>query len=115
MEQDPFTLLYTSADLDGSYQSPCPYFPAGGIKNDGFTICGGQDKLFTFTGHVGRITSVPGRDVHEDRYGVTFNGGRTTYMFSEEEIKVEVRHEKKIFASSLRVRAATAHSSSSLN
>ncbi len=92
MEQDTSTLLYASADLDGGYQSPCPYFPKGGTKNDGSIICEGQDKLFTFTGHVGTITSIPDRDVNEDRYGVTFNGGRTTCMFSEEAIKVEVRH-----------------------
>ncbi len=94
MEQDPSTLLYTSDDLDGSYESQCPYVPGGGIKNDGSTTCGGQDMLFTFTGHVGKITSVPDRDAYEDQYGVTFNGGRTTYMFSEEEIKVEVRQKK---------------------
>ncbi len=91
MEQDPNTLWYTSGDLDGSYESPCPYFPGGGVNTDGSITCGGQDMLFTFIGHVGRITNVPDPGVHEDRYSVTFNGGRTTYMFSEEEIKVEVR------------------------
>ncbi len=72
-----------------------PILSRGGAKNDGSTTCGGKDTLFTFTGHVGKIISVPDHDANEDQYGVTFNGGRTAYMFSEEEIKVDVREEMK--------------------
>jgi hypothetical protein len=85
---------FTSIDLDGvEYAGVCDYFdncartteadPATGTMK-----CKKEDLLFSFIGRVGRVVA---RDDTKDpaEVFVTFNDGRTNYMFTEEMLTLE--------------------------
>ncbi|CAN0375993.1 unnamed protein product, partial [Pylaiella littoralis] len=80
------TSSYTSDDLDGSYDGVCGYLPQCGLSTSG--TCSGDDRRYTFNGHVGKITLAPD-DPEDEQYLVTFNNGRTSYGFNQEHLQVE--------------------------
>lgn len=45
-------------------------------------------REYTFAGRVGKITLVPD-DLEEEQYAVTFNDGRTSYLFNQEHLQIE--------------------------
>eukprot|EP00752_Nemacystus_decipiens_P006299 g5679.t1 len=83
---DNATSSFTSSDLDGTYDGVCGYFPQCAQSTAG--VCGGEDREYTFGGHVGKITLVPD-DPADQQYLVTFNDGRTSYGFNQEHLQVE--------------------------
>ena len=91
---DSSTGYYSSSVLDGKeYVSQCAYFDSCATTADfdaqsGNGKCKGEDFIFTFIGRVGRVVLV---DADKDpvEYEVTFNDGRTSYRFTEEQLKLE--------------------------
>lgn len=85
------TNLYTSPDLEGQYDNgPCDYgdtFHSCATLSKSEQICQSKDFLFTFVGEIGKIVSLP-PDISDtvEKYGVTFNDGRTTYYFYRHQI-----------------------------
>jgi hypothetical protein len=82
---------YSSEDLIGEYEEICPYFNQcglagrGGCASDG---AGSQDLNFTFVGRVGRVTAYDSTPI-TPVVSVTFNNGRSSYVFQEDTLKLE--------------------------
>jgi hypothetical protein len=85
---------YTSVDLEGpEYADICPYYSNCALTTEeeypgGPMKCKEDDLLFTFIGRVGRVVA---KDLTKDpaEFMVTFNDGRTSYLFTEEMLKLE--------------------------
>lgn len=109
------TRIYSSQDLYGNYRDTgfCPY---GGTafqscvlsseqtqdNSQSTSSCQGNDSRFTFSGHIGKVVSIPSSSSSSDNsnnannnsndniqyYGVTFNDGRTSYTFPQHELEL---------------------------
>ena len=91
------TLSYGSSDLTGTYPSTCPYFAtcasAGTTSTNSSStsnVCSSLDTSFTFTGRSGVVSEVVASTTDPQVY-VTFNGGRSAYLFSQEHVQLEYR------------------------
>ena len=79
---------YSSADLSGIYTEACPY----GETFQGCALssstqdehCQTKDHHFSFEDDIGKVTQVP--EDPEEKYGVSFNDGRSTYWFARSEL-----------------------------
>lgn len=80
---------YTSIDLDGKvYDGVCPYFDNCALTlNNG--QCRGGDLVYSFIGQVGRATAVDNSALIPT-VNVTFNDGRTSYQFNQDQVKLEL-------------------------
>lgn len=77
---------YSSSDLSGIYSDSCPRgktFQACGLALDG--RCNDSDHHFTFKDKIGKVTHMPDNS-EKDKYGVSFNDGRTVYWFARSEL-----------------------------
>ena len=80
---------FTSFDLDGKeYQDVCPYYYNCALTLDAGK-CNPKDFRFTFVGRVGRITALD-NSVIPPLVWLTFNDGRTSYQFLQEQVKLEL-------------------------
>lgn len=79
---------YTSDHLQGDYNGICPYFSSCSLSDD--TKCKFSDLKFTFVGQVGLITDLD-NEADIPQAWVTFNNGRTSYQFSQEDLILETR------------------------
>ena len=81
---------YISSVLDGEYDERCHYgeaFKACAALSQGIR-CKGNDSLFTFSGEVGKVTRIINHNSGRNQYSVTFNDGRSSYIFEEGNIEV---------------------------
>jgi hypothetical protein len=78
---------YSSKLLYGKYGAQCPYFESCGQTFDGGR-CVPTDLRYTFIGRVGVVTRVDNRAAIPSVY-VTFNDGRTEYLFYQEHVRLE--------------------------
>jgi hypothetical protein len=79
---------YVSLDLDGlDYAGVCPYFPSCALTIDDGK-CRGEDLVYTFQGRVGRVTAVDDAALIPTVM-VTFNDGRTSYLFNKDMVTLE--------------------------
>lgn len=78
---------YGSPVLYGKYGGRCPYYEACAQTFDN-GICGGNDLVYTFIGRNGVVTAVDDKAAIPSVY-VTFNDGRTSYLFYQEDVKLE--------------------------
>eukprot|EP00814_Leptocylindrus_danicus_P007463 CAMPEP_0116019990 /NCGR_PEP_ID=MMETSP0321-20121206/9546_1 /TAXON_ID=163516 /ORGANISM="Leptocylindrus danicus var. danicus, Strain B650" /LENGTH=475 /DNA_ID=CAMNT_0003490627 /DNA_START=154 /DNA_END=1581 /DNA_ORIENTATION=- len=78
------SFTFGSNELDGLYFDKCHI-------GDGFAACAemgaqekcvGHDEPFSFYGETGTIFSLPGES--SEKYGISFNNGRTKYFFDED-------------------------------
>eukprot|EP00607_Mallomonas_marina_P000807 CAMPEP_0182435066 /NCGR_PEP_ID=MMETSP1167-20130531/73519_1 /TAXON_ID=2988 /ORGANISM="Mallomonas Sp, Strain CCMP3275" /LENGTH=458 /DNA_ID=CAMNT_0024625677 /DNA_START=149 /DNA_END=1522 /DNA_ORIENTATION=+ len=76
----------SEAFMYGTYDSVCPYFPCCGVSK--LDICGTGDSPFTFRGRVGRVVSIDDTALIT-LISVTFNNGRTSYVFRLDQLKLE--------------------------
>mmetsp|Transcript_19797 Transcript_19797/g.33126 ORF Transcript_19797/g.33126 Transcript_19797/m.33126 type:complete len:539 (+) Transcript_19797:100-1716(+) len=76
-----------SIDLDGEYDGQCPYYDSCGLTLD-LGKCRLDDLRFTFIGMVGIVTALDNEAVIPQVW-VTFNDGRTSYQFSQGNVKLE--------------------------
>lgn len=77
---------WTSRDLRGWYDGPCQYYNSCALATGG--SCQLNDLRFTFIGRVGRVTALD-NDAIIPQVWVSFNAGRTSYQFSQEDVKLE--------------------------
>ena len=81
---------WTSNDLDGKeYDGQCPYFDSCALTLDGGK-CKGEDLVYTFGGRVGRVTYVDDVSLIP-KVRVTFNDGRTSYLFNKDQVEKEYK------------------------
>jgi hypothetical protein len=78
---------YFSKILAGKYGGQCPYFDSCGQTFDA-GLCVGKDLRYTFIGRNGVVTRVDDRAAIPSVY-VTFNDGRTEYLFYQEHVRLE--------------------------
>lgn len=78
---------WTTVDLQGEYDDECPYYDSCGLTLD-LGKCRLSDLRFTFVGRVGVVTALDNTAVIPQVW-VTFNNGRTSYQFSQEDVKLE--------------------------
>jgi hypothetical protein len=79
---------YTSEDLFGEdYSGVCPYFDSCALTTDDGK-CRGDDLVYTFQGRVGRVTHVDDTALIPTVL-VTFNDGRTSYLFNKDMVELE--------------------------
>lgn len=78
---------YISKLLKGRYGAECPYFSSCGQTFDA-GLCVVPDLRYTFIGRVGVVTRVDNRAAIPSVY-VTFNDGRTEYLFYQEHVRLE--------------------------
>jgi len=78
--------LLKSHDLNGTYNSQCPYFDCCAISSH--DNCNPGDSAFTFRGRVGKVVAIDPTPLIP-RVWVTFNGGRSSYVFNQDELKLE--------------------------
>ncbi|KAL9183798.1 hypothetical protein ACHAXT_004654 [Thalassiosira profunda] len=79
---------HSSADLSGVYDGVCPLgdtFRGCGLASSGGG-CQEKDSSFRFTDEIGKVVHVPDPDNSDDKYGVSFNDGRSVYWFEREEL-----------------------------
>lgn len=91
---------YRSIDLDGQeYDKVCPYFSNCALTLD-MGKCRGGDYALSFKGMVGIITGFVPQDptvLTPHRVYVTFNDGRTSYIFEQQHIKLEQKSHYEIW------------------
>ena len=78
---------YSSADLSGTYDNPCPLgdsFQGCGLATSLDNKCQDKDRHLTLKGKIGKVVHVP--EELDDKYGVSFNDGRSVYSFSRSEL-----------------------------
>jgi hypothetical protein len=74
---------YSSPDLHGQgYSGVCPYYSS--CAED--TACDSVDYEFSFIGRNGKVVAV---DDTTKKVWVTFNDGRSSYEFDQEDVKLE--------------------------
>lgn len=79
---------WTSQDMAlGEYDGLCPYFDSCGLTLDAGK-CRPQNRRLTFIGQVGVVTKVDNVAAIPQVW-LTFNDGRTSYQFSQEDVKLE--------------------------
>jgi len=79
---------WTSIDLDGKeYDGLCPYFNSCALTLDDGK-CKGEDLVYTFMGRVGRVSFVDDISLIP-KVRVTFNDGRTSYLFIKDQVVKE--------------------------
>ncbi len=79
---------WTSDDLDGKeYDALCPYFDSCALTLDDGK-CKGGDLVYTFMGRVGKVTYVDDVSLIP-KVRVTFNEGRTSYLFNKDQVRKE--------------------------
>ena len=79
---------FTSEDLDGlDYSEICPYFDSCALTTDDGK-CRYEDLVYTFQGRVGRVTAVDDSALIPTVL-VTFNDGRTSYLFNKDMVQLE--------------------------
>jgi hypothetical protein len=79
---------FTSDDLDGEdYSEVCPYFDSCALTTDDGK-CRFEDLVYTFQGRVGRVTAVDDSSLIPTVL-VTFNDGRTSYLFNKDMVRLE--------------------------
>lgn len=79
---------WSSDDLDGKeYDNICPYFDSCALTLDDGK-CKGDDLVYTFMGRVGRVTYVDDISLIP-KVRVTFNDGRTSYLFNKDQVQKE--------------------------
>eukprot|EP00605_Chrysophyceae_sp_TOSAG23-4_P000970 GSChrysophyteH1.ASY1.ANO1.1070.1 assembled CDS len=79
---------WSSDDLDGKeYDGLCPYYDSCALTLDDGK-CKGEDLQFTFMGRVGRVTFVDDISLIP-KVRVTFNDGRTSYLFNKDQVQKE--------------------------
>ena len=88
LEKSDNSTVYTSNDLSGEYTSLCPLGHA--LKSCGLAPtysgdCQGVDQAFSFREEIGKVVSLP--ETTKDKYGVTFNNGRSVYFFARDEFE----------------------------
>lgn len=88
-QADPdVTRSFTSDDLFGvDYSDVCPYFSSCALTTDDGK-CRGDDLVYTFQGRVGRVTYVDDAALIPTVL-VTFNDGRTSYLFNKDMVQLE--------------------------
>jgi len=80
---------YSSADLSGIYSNLCPYgitFEGCGLAPSLSKDCHEKDHHFTFKDEIGKVVHVP--DKPDEKYGVSFNDGRTVYWFPRDSLQL---------------------------
>lgn len=90
---------YGSDMLRGTYEDTCPYFDScaatrgNAMCNQSQAIPELSDFDYSFRGFVGKVTALPdptdARALYRVKYWVTFNNGRTSYPFDEEDLSLE--------------------------
>lgn len=88
--------VYGSKDLAGTYPAICPYFNTAGLLDDSTKGCNAGDSLFTFAGRIGKVVSVP-VDLDRGLFGVSFNDGRTSYLFENQHISLELDYNYELW------------------
>lgn len=79
---------WSSLDLDGKeYDGVCPYFDECALTLDDGK-CKGEDLVYSFIGRVGRVTFVDDVSLIP-KVRVTFNDGRTSYLFNKDQVELE--------------------------
>ena len=87
---------YTSEDLFGDdYSGVCPYFDSCALTTDDGK-CRGDDLVYTFQGRVGRVTHVDDTALIPTVL-VTFNDGRTSYLFNKDMVQLETYRSMYVF------------------
>jgi hypothetical protein len=85
---------YSSDDLTGSYSSLCPLGSAfegcGMAPSTPTESCNGKDHRFTFQDEIGKVVHIP--STQYDKYGITFNDGRSMYWFAKDELRLLKPH-----------------------
>ncbi|KAL7504327.1 hypothetical protein ACHAXN_001999 [Cyclotella atomus] len=79
---------FTSNDLSGRYTNVCPLgdaFAGCGISSSPGGVCQGSDQQFSFKDQIGKVVTLP--KTTKDKYGVTFNDGRSMYHFARDELE----------------------------
>jgi hypothetical protein len=79
---------FSSGNLSGVYSDICPLgntFTSCGFSNLPLGECQGTDQQFTFIDEIGKVVSLPATT--KDKYGVTFNDGRSVYHFARDELE----------------------------
>ena len=78
---------FSSFDLAGLYIETCPYGDTfqgcGGLTQSG---CQGKDQTFTYKGKIGKVMHIPDGPAKDNKYGVSFNDGRSVYWFARSEL-----------------------------
>jgi len=89
LQSDPNVFRsWTSDDLDGKeYDGLCPYFDSCALTLDDGK-CKGEDLVYTFMGRVGKVTFVDDVSLIP-KVRVTFNDGRTSYLFNKDQVQKE--------------------------
>ena len=92
--------FFSSKQLRGAYKFQCPYFPECGqpagtkacnasrANDDGLSNQYAEDFEYTFRGFKGKITFAPAEGQVGVPYQVSFNDGRTSYPFDEDDLKL---------------------------
>ena len=80
---------WTSIDLDSQYDNICPYYSSCGLTLD-LGKCRFNDLRFTFIGQIGIVTAVDNIAVIPQVW-VSFNEGRTSYQFDQQDVELETR------------------------
>jgi hypothetical protein len=79
---------YTSNSLTGtSYGGTCPYFSVCALSQQN-GLCNTKDLSYSFIGRVGIVTKLETID-NVAKAWVSFNNGRTSYLFEQAHIKVD--------------------------
>lgn len=78
---------WTSVDMVGEYDGLCSYYDSCAMTLDAGK-CFPQDRRFTFIGQVGIVTALD-NEAAIPQVWLTFNDGRTSYQFSQEDVKLE--------------------------
>ena len=79
---------YSSPDVSGVYDNICPLdevFGACGMAPSPLGGCHGKDYHFTFESEIGKVVKLP--NSKNEKYGVTFNDGRSIYWFAKDELE----------------------------
>ena len=88
LEKSNNNTVYTSNDLSGEYANLCPLgdaFKSCALASSSSGDCQGVDQVFTFRDEIGKVVSLP--KTTKDKYGVTFNDGRSVYFFTRDEFE----------------------------
>ncbi len=90
--------VYFRCPLQADKEQACPYFPECTTLQMGTndTCDGASEAAYSFIGRVGTVLEiVSGADA---KYRVTFNGGRSAYLFREDDVQLEpTRHNYELW------------------
>lgn len=86
-KKDYFWAFKSNDTFGITYKDVCPYFGNCGVLREGY-FCDPRDSDFNFIGRVGRVTDIDATP-KVPLVRVTFNDGRTSYVFEETDLKLE--------------------------